>query len=989
MKILFTFLSFFCPSLLWAQQIVHTKHYAIEEGLENRVVHSICRPQTGLFYMLGQNGIQLFDGRSIRQDLIPYPQDFEVEEAGIYTTNKEGIVVISAEGDQVFSFDHKAETFSPIFLSKNKRARVIGGALYYLTVDGFLFKEDIDEAASFRVIREGLTGYKSFWVNGNVIFGLDSLGVLYIDTGKEVVNPSIPFRIESIEGNIGNVLWLETDKGVFSYNYENGSFQQYDEYTNVILRRDKKGNSLLGLFSNPQRLREMYLFSPSGKKAFHELLDFNDTVIDFFSEDYSKHVLLCTYNGLVHHRLSQLILPYHKLEGKRDGTFGNLVSNLFFRERDSSIYLLREVTGLMKFDGQEVEEIQPIEESMLMSGRKSTQFDAKEDVLYMAIRDKGFSTMQHYDFQTDKHSYFEMDVTPNCLKIYNDSLLIGGGFDSKIKGNNTGAIFIYNKHQDSIIYRQNFIVPTIYDLLYFKGDLYLGTVTGLYVIEDFNLDRNPRDLQLRIVDQSDNNYFFIDTLQDGQIVASKTGDGLAFVEDYSIQKVISYEQGLCNNSIASILYDSINQVYWIGTFNGLVVMDTSYTIIKTFLYMDGLPSSETNRFACAKDHQGDFYFGTINGFAKFDPVQLLKDDHLEKYEPIFARYSQANAVYQIPLNNTDARKVPYEVEKVEIVFQTRDYFTDERYQRWRYLEIASSQAEDSFSIDQGKITILLKGSGPREIVVFRKGDPKKEYMRFELIKESFWEAYAYWALSLFLVGGLLWMLLLITRKRALANQALKASEAERELAVAHLQSMRSQMNPHFIFNALGSIQYYIEARESDTASEYLSDFAMLMRLILESSKNELIPFKNEIKQLKLYVRLESMRFEDKFDFIFDIDEEIDPDFHMPPMFVQPFIENAINHGLYHLTDRKGSLLIKVFPLNDHGIQFLLRDNGIGRDASKHLRRSQHISRGMQIVQERIKALEHQAISVSLEIDDLLENGKGVGTEVRIVFKYKE
>ena len=989
MKTLSTILCMLFVLSLYTQEIVHTRHYAIEEGLENRVVRSITRSQTGLFYILGQNGLQVFDGRSIHQDLIAYPSDLDMVGSRIHTIGNDELIIISAEGDQVYSLDKANEKFTRLELPDLVFAKVVEGDLLFLTIVGKLYKWDASKDSKTIQLSDNLKGFLDFWNVDQLVLGIDSIGVLHLLEAGKNRKVDLPFKVQRIEGAIANTLWLETDRGVFTYDVDSDSFQQYDEYTRVVLRHDQKGNTLVGLSSNPQRLREMFLFKEKERVVFHQLLDFNDTVIDFFSEDYTKHVLLCTYNGLIHHRVSELIYPYHKYEGKREGTFGNLVSCLFYRDKDSSVYLLREVTGIMKFDGQKVDQIHSEREQMLMNGRKFVHYDQDKDALYLAVHDEGFYTMQRYDFESGQLSFQEVDVGPNCLRKYNDSIFIIGGHNKKPYSNNEGAIFLWDTKNDSVIYRQTFLVPPIFDISYHKGDLYLGTYEGLYVIKDFDYRKNPRELQLSIIDQSENNYFYIDTLQNGQLVASKTGDGLAFIENYQITKVISTEDGLCDNSIASIKYDEKNHAYWIGTFNGIAIMDSNHTIINTFLYKDGMPSSETNRFANTEDKHGNLYFGTINGFAKFNPSKLIKDDHLEKYEPILARYYQASAAYQIPFDSDNIRRIPYEVDEVEIIYQTRDYLTDDRYQRWQYFDIKSTRPNDTFNVAHGKITAYLSGNGVREVTVYKKGDQDRVYMRFKLVKESFWRAYALWALSFLFVTGFLWMLTYFTKKRTIANQALQASEAERELAVAHLQSLRSQMNPHFIFNALGSIQYYIETKESEIATEYLSDFAMLMRLILESSKNELIPFKNEIKQLELYVRLESMRFEERFDFSFEIDKEIDPDFQMPPMFIQPFIENAINHGLYHLTDRKGRLLIKASHLSDESIQFLIRDNGIGREASKHLRRSQHISRGMQIIKERIKALEHQEIFVQLDILDVVEGGEGKGTEVRVVFTYKD
>jgi sensor histidine kinase YesM len=188
---------------------------------------------------------------------------------------------------------------------------------------------------------------------------------------------------------------------------------------------------------------------------------------------------------------------------------------------------------------------------------------------------------------------------------------------------------------------------------------------------------------------------------------------------------------------------------------------------------------------------------------------------------------------------------------------------------------------------------------------------------------------------------------------------------------------------------LGSIQYYIEKAEIDIANDYLSDFASLMRLILESSQKESIDFRQEKQILELYLKLEHLRFDEKFDYELIADNEIEFDFQMPTMIIQPFIENAINHGLYHLKERKGKLKITFQQVDEDHIKCVIEDNGVGREESQKLRRSKHVSRGMQIVKERIQALKSSgAMEVSLDIEDQYENQNPVGTKIQIDFIYQ-
>ena len=153
------------------------------------------------------------------------------------------------------------------------------------------------------------------------------------------------------------------------------------------------------------------------------------------------------------------------------------------------------------------------------------------------------------------------------------------------------------------------------------------------------------------------------------------------------------------------------------------------------------------------------------------------------------------------------------------------------------------------------------------------------------------------------------------------------------------------MNPHFIFNALGSIQYFIQTYDTVKADEFLSNFAMLMRSILESSKSKYISLSEEIKLIELYVGLEKIRFENLFDYQIAIDDNLDLESKVPPMIIQPFVENAINHGLYHLKGRKGLLNLTFDAINNNELKISISDNGIGRKAAAKLRNKNHKSRG--------------------------------------------
>jgi len=216
-----------------------------------------------------------------------------------------------------------------------------------------------------------------------------------------------------------------------------------------------------------------------------------------------------------------------------------------------------------------------------------------------------------------------------------------------------------------------------------------------------------------------------------------------------------------------------------------------------------------------------------------------------------------------------------------------------------------------------------------------------------------------------------------TRQQKLANNLLA------------LKSLRSQMNPHFIFNALNSVNNYIAKSDERSANRYLSEFSTLMRSVLENSEEDFIPLSKELELLELYVKLEHSRFPEKFDYNIAIDERLDvSSFQIPPMLLQPYIENAIWHGLRY-KEEKGYLYINVERRNETSLEIRITDNGIGRKKSAELKtrnQKKQKSKGMGNIKKRIAILNDMyKDKVDVHITDLETDGSGT----KVVFTLKK
>jgi len=252
------------------------------------------------------------------------------------------------------------------------------------------------------------------------------------------------------------------------------------------------------------------------------------------------------------------------------------------------------------------------------------------------------------------------------------------------------------------------------------------------------------------------------------------------------------------------------------------------------------------------------------------------------------------------------------------------------------------------------------------------------------IHPYFWQTAWFIAIaSLFVVVILITVYLL--RIRQIRKKERMMAEFQKKLAESEMQALRAQMNPHFIFNSLNSINNFILKNETEAASDFLTKFSRLVRQVLNNSKNKLVSLEDELTALQLYLELEQLRFNNKFDFEIIKDRKIDAESAMvPPLLIQPYVENAIWHGLMH-KDGAGSIVIAV-ELSDGHLKFTIEDNGIGRKKAMEYKSKFGVKKqsvGMKITRDRIEMLnEMYRINTELRVIDL-ENPDGSAAGTRI------
>jgi len=205
-----------------------------------------------------------------------------------------------------------------------------------------------------------------------------------------------------------------------------------------------------------------------------------------------------------------------------------------------------------------------------------------------------------------------------------------------------------------------------------------------------------------------------------------------------------------------------------------------------------------------------------------------------------------------------------------------------------------------------------------------------------------------------------------------------------------LNALRAQMNPHFVHNSLNAIQYYIQLNEVEKSEDYLAKFSKLMRQFFEYSRKQSISIENEIGLLKNYLDIEKLRFEDNFNYYLKIDKALDTEeLFLPPMILQPILENAINHGIFH-KEGQGELIIEFTSLNESSFKVEVIDNGIGINKAKamNLQKLQtHTEHSSYVLEERLMLLkESKNWNIDFKIIDRSLNSNQTGTKVTLVFK---
>ncbi|MNX96977.1 Sensor histidine kinase YpdA [compost metagenome] len=256
------------------------------------------------------------------------------------------------------------------------------------------------------------------------------------------------------------------------------------------------------------------------------------------------------------------------------------------------------------------------------------------------------------------------------------------------------------------------------------------------------------------------------------------------------------------------------------------------------------------------------------------------------------------------------------------------------------------------------------------------------------VDHPYWLSWWFILLAVVATGTIIWLIVRMIIGRIRRKEEAKTS-LNKLLAEYQMNALQAQMNPHFIFNAINTIQGYILRKNEDDAYDYLSKFSKLIRMVLTNSQGSTIVLREELDTLKLYIELEQLRFDNCFDFELTISPEVEPnETYIPGMLLQPYIENAIWHGMVNLEKTKRGKLNLDISSKGNSLIITITDNGIGRELAKSFRKDiNHKSMAMELTEKRMKAINQlkDFESAQVSINDLLDNqGNSSGTQVHLI-----
>ncbi len=441
---------------------------------------------------------------------------------------------------------------------------------------------------------------------------------------------------------------------------------------------------------------------------------------------------------------------------------------------------------------------------------------------------------------------------------------------------------------------------------------------------------------------------------------------------------IEFFPAILNDRANDILADHNGHI-WISSSHGLFRCHPGTHRVDHFGKQVGL--NEINGLSL--DLRGNILAATKDGFYRFDPSSIKPFAHTP--HPVIESFRVFDTPYSIPEDTSPKIILTYQQNFFSFEFSAIDYTGKSKKEFAYILEGINDDWILAGNRRYAAFTNIRGGTYTFKVKVRNEFGLWSDPVTLDItIVPPIWERTWFWALISFLILALAYLAYSYRINQIKKKEQLKAAFSK-QLAEVEMKALRAQMNPHFLFNSLNAIKYYVLKRSKEKAAEYLTDFARLIRLVLNNSSQSIISLDKELEALELYIRIERLRFDEKFDYKLHIDPALETTaISIPPLLIQPFVENAIWHGLMHKTGDKGFLHISIHRIPT-GIECIVEDNGIGRQRAAEVKSksAQHQkSFGLNITRDRMaisKILNN--IDITTEIQDMYDGqGEPSGTK---------
>ena len=536
------------------------------------------------------------------------------------------------------------------------------------------------------------------------------------------------------------------------------------------------------------------------------------------------------------------------------------------------------------------------------------------------------------------------------------------------------GVGLFNLHTflvSDTIWRER--ATTVY---YRKDTIYIGTLNGLYAMPPERptvfLGAKIPFLQRRISALAES--------RDGILWIASYDEGVIGFKNGQVMVSLTKQKGLTSNICRTLLIH--DNTLWIGTDRGLnkVRLDQPGYPITQYTSQDGLGSNLVNSIYA---DSSVIYVGTPAGLSYFDETRV---DHTEDCR-----------LYLLSLLNSGRERLadtanlllPFTDKHIRLEFAGISYRSvgDITY-RYRLLGLDSSwrSTKETFL----EYPTLPSGSYELQLEAINKFGTRSSPLSLHFgVIAPFWQTAWFSGLLITVFLLLTWLFVSLRIRHIRRRQQEKESLNQRIMEMENT-ALQAQMNPHFIFNCLNSIQQYIFDQDIFAANKYITGFSRLIRATLQNSTKPFIPLPDEISYLSNYLSLEKLRFKDKMDYQIEVDPAVNHHHYiLPPMLIQPYVENSMRHGLRHKMDGKGYIRIRFYK-KDSRLLITVEDNGIGRKKAAGYKTREHIeyqSKGMSLTADRIRMMNAKYNdNISIDVIDLEDDaGHAAGTRVVMEF----